>query len=209
MANIPPIEKLDQEPPAETSATSISDKNIWASIFGWSVLSRWDVLGTLIFGFFIAVGVSVLSIEWFPHNLLLGQICLGIAGVLAVTKAIVHSIEQRGSSLLQRAVFSLVISASIVGVDGYFIWQIQIRKLKFQESLNVPPQIMPRETSITSPNTKPVSSLSNAKRKEVARTAQFLADEILDYESQRERDWQGEQEQVNYPRPLLGQESNS
>lgn len=196
------------QPTVGLLVTSVSNKNIWASIFGWRALFRWDVLGAIVPGFFIAVGVGILTIDWFPHNLLIGQMCFFVAGLLVLTKTIGHTVENRGSSVLSRIVFLLVISIGIAGVDCYFIWQIQIRKLMVQASPRASPPIT-LVRSVTGPNPMLTTPPHNGMREVTAKRAQFLADEILDYEFQRERVWQSIQEQMAIPRPPIEQESDS
>jgi hypothetical protein len=107
--------------------------NIWASFFGWNALFRWDVLGSVVPGIFVAVGFGVLTMDWFPHNLFFGQVSLAVAGVMALTKTIRHALQHPGSPLT-RAVFVLAMCAVIVGIDGYVIWKIQAHKIELKEA---------------------------------------------------------------------------
>lgn len=100
---------------------------IWRSIFGWKALFRWDVLGAIVPGLFIAVVFGMLSLDWFPNNLLIAQACLTIAGTLCVVKTIGHAIEHEGSKA-NRALFAVVLSAAIIGIDAYTLRVIETRK---------------------------------------------------------------------------------
>jgi len=100
---------------------------IWRSIFGWKALFRWDVLGAIVPGIFIAVGFGMLSLDWFPNNLLIGQVCFAIAGILCVVKTIGHAIEHEGSKA-NRALFAVVLSAIIIGIDAYTLRVIETHK---------------------------------------------------------------------------------
>jgi hypothetical protein len=85
-------------------------KGIWRSIFGRDALFRWDVLGAIIPGVFIAVGVGMLTVDWFPYHLLVSQVCFGVAGLLVIAKTIGHAAQYK-SSVTGRAFFAVIISA--------------------------------------------------------------------------------------------------
>ncbi len=61
---------------------------VWRSIFGWKALFRWDALGAIVPGIFVAVGVGVMSVDWFPYHLLIAQIFFAIGALLCVIKFI-------------------------------------------------------------------------------------------------------------------------
>jgi hypothetical protein len=87
--------------------------------------TRWDVLGAIVPGILIAVGFGMLTLDWFPHNLFIGQLFFAIAGLLCVAKTIGHSIEHTGpDSISSRVVFAVLLCAVFIGVDGFFIWRI-------------------------------------------------------------------------------------
>jgi len=100
---------------------------IWRSIFGWKALFRWDVLGAVVPGILIAIGIGLLSLDWFPNGLLIGQVCFAIAGILCAVKVVGHAIEQEGSKS-NRAFFAVVLCASILGIDAYTLWVIEKHK---------------------------------------------------------------------------------
>jgi hypothetical protein len=100
---------------------------IWRSIFGWKALFRWDVLGAVVPGILIAIGIGLLSLDWFPNSLLIGQVCFALAGILCAVKFIGHAIEQEGSKS-NRALFAVVLCAAIFGIDAYVLWVIEKHK---------------------------------------------------------------------------------
>ena len=104
-----------------------SGTGIWASIFGWKALFRWDVLGAIVPGIFVAVGFAMLTLDWFPGNLLLGQVCFAVAGLLCVIKTVGHAIEHKGG-VFGRVIFAVMLSAIFIGIDSYFVWAVQKHK---------------------------------------------------------------------------------
>jgi hypothetical protein len=111
----------------------IFSRDLWASIFGWRSLFRWDVLGALVPSVFLACGVGLMGIDWFPHNLLISQVCFGVCGILCVAKTIGHAVQHEGSTTTSKAVFCVLICATILGVDGYIVWSIQSHKNKLEQ----------------------------------------------------------------------------
>ena len=100
---------------------------VWGSIFGWKNLFRWDVLGAIVPGIFLAVGVGMLTVDWFPGNLLIAQVSLTIAIVLFVTKAIGHAIESEGSRI-SRSLFAFFLSLVSIAIWWQAITSIQQHK---------------------------------------------------------------------------------
>jgi hypothetical protein len=84
--------------------------SVWGSVFGWKTLFRWDVLGAVIPGIFLAVGIGILTVDWFPHNLLISQVSLTIAALISVVKFFGQAIESEGGKL-SRTAFALTLSA--------------------------------------------------------------------------------------------------
>jgi hypothetical protein len=81
---------------------------LWRSLFGWRAFFRWDVLGALVPGVFIAVGLGMLTVEWFPHNLTISQVCFGIAGALAIVKTVGHARSAK-SSRIAKSIFCIAL----------------------------------------------------------------------------------------------------
>ena len=106
----------------------MESEGLWSSIFGWRTLFRWDVLGALVPGVLLACGVGLMGIDWFPHNLLISQMCFGIAGVLCLAKTIGHAAQHPASTPFHKVLFCILICAAIVGLDSYVIWAIQMHK---------------------------------------------------------------------------------
>lgn len=96
---------------------------VWRSIFGWRVLFSWDVLGVIVPGVFIAVGLGVLGIDWFPYHLPISQVCFGIAALLFVVKCVGHAIEST-DTLKSRIIFAVLLCALTVTLG---IWSIYAR----------------------------------------------------------------------------------
>ena len=103
---------------------------LWTSIFGWDAFFRWDVLGAMVPGVFLACGVGLMSIEWFPNNLLVSQVCFVICGVLCVIKTIGHAWKHPNSTLRHKVVFCLLICSPLVILDYWVISVIQSHKNK-------------------------------------------------------------------------------
>ena len=137
-------EELAIQKTIQTNAPQIEKQNrgIWASIFGPRTLLRWDVLGTIIPGIFIAVGLGMLSLDWFPHNLLIGQFSFVVAGVLFITKTIGYAIEHTDHRA-QRTLFAAIICIVICMIEVPFLWIIQ----KHKPTIISTPQTAPNPTT--------------------------------------------------------------
>src|SRR5262249_16015899 len=83
--------------------------NVWQGMFGWDALFRWEVFGVVGSGVFIAVGLAMLGVDWFPHNALISQACFAVAALLFVIKAIGHTITSAGR-MLSKAIFCVVVN---------------------------------------------------------------------------------------------------
>jgi hypothetical protein len=108
MDSDPEITPTDQDQPTLDG--------IWNGIFGWRSLFRWDVLGAIVPGLFIAIGGVLLGIDWFWHNLLLSQICFSVAAVLCIIKFIGHAIEASGPPR-SRIVFACIMSFVVLAIS--------------------------------------------------------------------------------------------
>jgi hypothetical protein len=100
---------------------------VWTSIFGWKAFFRWDVLGSVVPGIFVCVGIGLLTVDWFPHNLLIAQASFTIAFALVVVKILGHAVEAEGSQL-SRALFFGVISLVLSAIWWISVRNIQIHK---------------------------------------------------------------------------------
>ena len=101
--------------------------DVWRSIFGWKALFRWDALGAVVPGVFLAGGLAMLSIDWFPHHLLISQVCLGIALSLCAVKIIGHAIESNGS-IRARIIFASCLNLLMLIMGFWTIGAIQRHK---------------------------------------------------------------------------------
>lgn len=93
-----------------------SPRNIWLEMFGWRTLFRWDVLSTIVPGVFLAVGLALMGlmgIDWFPHHLLVAQVCVGVASVLCITKFVGQALQHPGD-LWVRTVFAAVMCLAVL-----------------------------------------------------------------------------------------------
>ncbi len=114
---------------------------VWRSLFGWRALFRWDVIGAIVPGFFLAVGYANLSLDWFPHNLLIAQICFGIGGLLLLIKVVGHFIEVRGE-VAARSVVAGLLSALILVIEIPLLVAIQRHKYSSEKTITItPPQV--------------------------------------------------------------------
>jgi hypothetical protein len=106
---------------------SIADMGIWRSTFGWQGLFRWDVLGVIVPGLFIACGLAMLGIDWFPHNLLISQVCFAIAALLLLIKFIGNAVQTR-DGLASRILFVSLLCPATLVMATIPIWKIQAHK---------------------------------------------------------------------------------
>lgn len=108
------------------SKTAVTRKpNVWSSVFGWEGLFRWDVLGAIVPGVFVAVGLTMLGIDWFPHNLLIAQICFGIAACLLLTRISRQAMQSAGSRI-SRITFAVALSFVVL---TFTIWPLRVIQL--------------------------------------------------------------------------------
>lgn len=121
---------------------SMADMGIWRSIFGWRALFRWDALGAVVPGIFLAGGLGALTIDWFPHHLLIGQICLGIAAFLCIVKIIGHAIESDDTPM-SRVIFAGVLCIVTLSIGTWVTITIQ----KHKAIVEAPPPPPPPKTS--------------------------------------------------------------
>lgn len=101
---------------------------LWSSLFGWESFGRWDVLAVVVPGVFVAVGLGMLGIDWFPHNLLISQICFSVAAIWLVVKVIAYSVKS-DSSIRSKLLFSVPISLVVVALALYAVLAIQAHTL--------------------------------------------------------------------------------
>jgi len=111
----------------ETEERHTSRKILWG-IFGWRGFFRWDVLGAIIPGVFIAVGLGLLSVDWFPNNLLISQLCLSVAGLLCTAKLIGQAVES-SATVRSRVFFAIVVSSMVIGLTFFADLTIEHHKL--------------------------------------------------------------------------------
>ena len=118
-----------EQPGAVTSLAADMEQSegLWRSLFGWRHLFRWDVLGSLVPGVFIAVGIGMLSVDWFPHNLLISQTCFSIAALLFIAKTIGHAYTTRGN-VLSKIMFCTAICGLVLAVAIFAANAIQSHK---------------------------------------------------------------------------------
>lgn len=126
--------------------------SVWKSIFGWEALFRWDVLAAVVPGIFIAVGLAMLSIDWFPRHLLIAQVCLAIAGVLCVTKILGYAIEST-DSIRSRCIFGITLCSIVLGGTVWIIRSIETHKRL--EELKVDSGPLPKPPDSVSAPQKP------------------------------------------------------
>jgi hypothetical protein len=115
---------------------------LWRSMFGWGSIFRWDVLGALVPGVFIAVGLGMLGIEWFPRNLLISQVCFSVAAIMVMTKAIGHAYKAAGT-LSRKIVFCVVLCGITLGMAIFTVLSIQAHKPTFHPSLSMAALVTP------------------------------------------------------------------
>ncbi len=161
--NLLPPQQLSTKGPRKPSVMSrvwvgSSDVGVWKSIFGWRTLSRWDVQGAIVPGIFLAVGIGMLGVDWFPHNLVISQVCFGIAGALVLLKALVHAIETPGP-IASQAFFVLVMFTVTILGSAWIVQTIQVHKDKREVKVETEPKQNPR---ITTPPPQPQTITSTA-----------------------------------------------
>jgi hypothetical protein len=124
------------EPPTTSNMEASPSVGLWRSIFGWHILLRWDVLGSLVPGFFIAAGLAMLAVDWFPSNLLFSQISFAVAAALVITKTLGHAYAHQTSSNSEKAVFALLICGVTVVATTMVELNIQVHKRVLREVAN-------------------------------------------------------------------------
>src|ERR1700737_5556733 len=97
------------------------------SHFAWKALFRWDVLGAVVPGIFVAIGIGMLGVDWFPRNLLISQISFAIGALLCLLKFIGHAIESNDARG-HRVVFAVIMCGLVVLISSGFIWGVQKHK---------------------------------------------------------------------------------
>jgi hypothetical protein len=107
--------------------TVIANMGVWRGVFGWNALFSWTVLGVIVPGILIGCGFALLAIDWFPHNLLIAQICVSISAVLLIVKIIGHAIVSEGSKG-QRAAFAVVLCCVAIAIAMSIDWIVQKHK---------------------------------------------------------------------------------
>lgn len=117
---------------------------VWRSIFGWKALFRWDALGAIVPGIFVAVGVGVMSVDWFPYHLLIAQIFFAIGALLCVIKFIGHAIESEGTRT-SRWLFAIILSSIAIALTVWVDYSIQIHKELVTLTIPQPPPTPPSE----------------------------------------------------------------
>jgi hypothetical protein len=107
---------------------SIAGMGIWQENFSWETLSRWDLLGAVIPGFPVAIGVGMLTVDWFPHNLLISQFCFSAAAAILCIKFIAVAVQAKGQGLFSRIVFAIFISIVLLSSTTAVIAYIEKHK---------------------------------------------------------------------------------
>ena len=107
---------------------------IWQEHFSWKVLSRWDFLGVIIPGFPVAIGLAMLGVEWFPHNLLISQICFGAAGAILCIKFIAVAVQHEDQQVQSRIVFAIIVCAVLLILTFTAIISIQKHKMEGEDN---------------------------------------------------------------------------
>jgi hypothetical protein len=120
---------------------TLADMGIWRSIFGWRALFRWDALGAVVPGIFLAGGLGVLGLDWFPHHLLISQLCLGIATFLCIVKIVGHAVEST-DTLKARLIFGILLTILAAWIGIWVILVIQKHKSE-SPHVEVPPPSSP------------------------------------------------------------------
>jgi hypothetical protein len=69
----------------------------------------------------------MLSVDWFPHNLLISQLCFVLAGLLVLLKIVVHAVETQGA-VTSRVVFAALLSSLAIISAAWVVAAIQIHK---------------------------------------------------------------------------------
>ena len=109
-------------------------------LFGWETFFQWDVFGALVPGVFLAAGLAMLGVDWFPHNLLISQLCLSVAALLAVIKTIGHAVKS-SASLVERVIVAAMLASLFICADVYTAISIQRHKEKPESEAKVIPVV--------------------------------------------------------------------
>jgi Na+-translocating ferredoxin:NAD+ oxidoreductase RnfD subunit len=98
---------------------------VWGNIFGWRALFRWDVLGTVVPGIFVAVGLGVLGVDWFPYHLLLAQTCFSVAALLCLIKVVGYAVESK-DTIKSRLAFGVTLGLFVIALAVWVDYAIQM-----------------------------------------------------------------------------------
>jgi hypothetical protein len=117
------------------SPTAPHNKDVRKGIFGLEALFSWPVVVVLVTGIFLAGGFAMLTVDWFPHNLLISQVAFTSGTLLFITKLIAYAKEIDGS-VAGRTIFALLISTLTLVFCGVFCWNIQKHKIPAESELS-------------------------------------------------------------------------
>lgn len=124
---------------------------VWRSIFGWKALFRWDALGVIVPGIFIAAGLGMLGVDWFPFHLLLAQICFSLAGLLCLVKIIGHAVESKEDTVRSRWIFGVTLGLICLAVTGWVDRTIQVHEDLLGLTIQSPPLTPPNQPDTAQP----------------------------------------------------------
>jgi hypothetical protein len=127
--------------PVQSQLNESPHVGIWRRVFGIQALFRWDVLGAIVPGIFIAIGLGILGVDWFPHHLLWSQVCFAVAGLLCVGKFVGTAIEAHNEKKLPRILFATIPSLIVLGIAGYAVVNIEAHKQKEETTHEAHPTI--------------------------------------------------------------------
>ena len=121
----------------------------WANIFGWRTLFRWDTLACIVPGLFLAVGLGMLTVDWFPYHLLISQISFALAFLLSLVKTISVAIQSRNRTLAS-VMFGIFLCVVLAGAALFIETAIQRHK---KELITSTPVTQPHAITQTATDT--------------------------------------------------------
>jgi hypothetical protein len=123
---------------------------IWKGVLGWDSLFSWASVGT-IFALLVGVGLSLMSIDWVPHNLLLAQSCFCLALLILAAKLVRHAAVSK-DAWWHRMLFSFIL-CGIVGVSATEIVRfLELEKTKREDHRSIAQkQANPAASSLPEP----------------------------------------------------------
>jgi hypothetical protein len=101
-------------------------QTVWL-VFGRSLISR-SVIELIIPSLFVPGALTLMGLDWFPHNLLFAQLLFGTSAIILVIRFVQYGVVAEGTGIRGRLLFTLIPSLFFSVVATVLIMSIQERK---------------------------------------------------------------------------------